>query len=97
MWENILGWLSGNDKAVYGYTLRGKRGRINYVGETNNPNRRAAQHRKSGKRGRLQIERKFSSRPRARAWEARKLRGYRRRHSGRNPRYNQTRNGGWKF
>lgn len=94
---NLLNWLFGNNKDVYGYTLRGKRGRINYVGETNNPKRRAAQHRKSGKRGRFRIENVFSSRNQARVWEAGKLRGYRRRHGGRNPRYNKTRSGGWKF
>ena len=39
-----------------GYTIRGRGGRVNYVGITNNPRRRAAQHQRSGKRGRLKVE-----------------------------------------
>jgi len=81
---------------VRGYTLRGKGGRINYVGITNNPRRRAAQHRSSGKRGRLRVETGAMSRGAARRWEGARLAGYRNRNRGRNPRYNKTRSGGWR-
>ena len=39
-----------------GYTLRGRNGKINYVGTTNNPGRRAGEHKSNGKTGRLQTE-----------------------------------------
>ena len=41
---------------MLGYTIRGRGGRVKYVGITNNPRRRAAQHRRSGKRGQLRVE-----------------------------------------
>ena len=34
---------------VRGYTLRGKNGKIDYVGTTNNPGRRAGEHKSEGK------------------------------------------------
>ena len=52
-----------------GYTIRGKGGRVRYVGVTNNPRRRAAQHQRSGKRGRLKVETGGMSRGKARRWE----------------------------
>lgn len=53
---------------VRGYTLRQSR-RLTYVGITNNPRRRAAQHRSSGKRGRLRVDTGAMSRSAARRWE----------------------------
>ena len=83
--------------SVYGYTLRGKYGRIDYVGVTNDPERRAREHRKSGKRGTLKIEtRPMSKQKTARRWEGNRLSTYRRNHAGWNPRYNRTRSGGWR-
>lgn len=80
--------------SVRGYTIRGRSGRVRYVGITNNPRRRAAQHRRSGKRGRLEVETSGMSRRRARRWEAAKLARFRKRNRGRNPTYNKTRSGG---
>jgi len=82
---------------VSGYTLRGKNGRITYVGVTNNPKRRAEEHRKSGKTGTLKVERQHNSRSDALKWERNKLGTYRRYHEGKNPPLNKTRNGGWKY
>ena len=97
-------WLSGRlrgssagRRPVRGYTLRDRRGRVTYVGITNNPRRRASQHRSSGKRGRLRVETGAMSRGTARRWEGARLSGYRSRNRGRNPRYNKTRSGGWRY
>ena len=81
-------------KPVRGYTLRSRRGRVKYVGITNNPRRRAAQHRRSGKRGKMRVETGPLSRRRARRWEGARLARHRRKTGGRNPRYNKTRDGG---
>lgn len=77
-----------------GYTLRDSRGRILYVGITNDPEAREQEHWDDGKRGRLQVETKPMSWSYARRWEARKLAAYRRRNGGKNPPYNRTRSGG---
>ena len=76
-------------RPVYGYTIRNRRGRVQYVGTTNNPRRRAAQHRKAGKRGRLKVQSKHRSRRAARQWERKRLASHRRRNRGRNPRIQQ--------
>ena len=89
------GSSKGRDVRVY--TLRGRRGRVNYVGITNNPRRRAAQHRRDGKEARLRVETGGMSRKAARRSESARLASHRRRHGGRNPRYNQTKSGGPKF
>ena len=36
-------------RTTLGYILRGRYGRINYVGVTNNPERRASEHKQAGK------------------------------------------------
>lgn len=91
---------SGNAKGrrgtVKGYTLRGRNGRINYVGITNNPERRAKELKSEGKSGKMKVETKGMSRNSARGWETKRLSNYRRSHDGDNPRHNQTRTGGWK-
>ena len=86
---------SSKGRAVRGYTLRGRGGRVNYVGISNNPRSRAVQHRRAGKSGRLRVETGGMSRKSARRWEGTRLAGHRRRHDGKNPRYNKTRSGGW--
>ena len=43
-------------RSVRGYTLRGRNNRILYAGVTNNPSRRAAQHRRDGKAGKMKVE-----------------------------------------
>ncbi|MDE2751666.1 MAG: hypothetical protein OXI83_03725 [Gemmatimonadota bacterium] len=79
-----------------GYTIRGAGGRVNYVGITNSPRRRATQHRRSGKRGQLRVETGGMSRSKARRWEGARLARFRKQNKGRNPTYNRTRSGGWK-
>ena len=76
-----------------GYTLRGRNGRINYVGTTNNPSRRAGEHKADGKSGRMQTETKPTSRGAAERWEANRLQTYRDNHGGRNPKHNKTKDG----
>ena len=83
-------------QGVYGYTIRGRAGRIAYVGISNDPHRRAEQHGMDGKRGKLRVETPAMSRSEARQWETKRLDTYRRNHSGKNPRHNKTRSGGWK-
>ena len=91
---------SGNSRgrrdAVKGYTLRGRNGRINYVGITNHPERRAKQLKSGGKSGKMKVETKTMSRNSARGWETKRLANYRRSNDGDNPRHNQTKSGGWK-
>ena len=88
---------SGGQRGVRGYSLRGRNGGINYVGVTNNPGRRATEHKHSGKRGSMKVETRGMSREAAQRWEARRLDTYRRNHGGKNPPSNRTRSGGWKF
>ncbi len=83
-------------QGVRGYTLRGRAGRITYVGISNDPYRRVGEHGMDGKRGKLRVETPAMSRSEARQWEAGRLAAYRRNHSGKNPRHNKTRSGGWK-
>ena len=83
-------------RGVRGYTLRERNGRIGYVGVTNNPGRRAAEHQQDGKRGNMKVETQSMSREAARRWESQRLDAYRRNHGGKNPPQNQTRSGGWK-
>ena len=86
-------WRSKWPRAVKGYTLRSRRGKVVYVGTTNNPRRRAVEHQKSGKYGHMQVETPGMPRGLARRWEAARLERHRRQHKGRNPRYNKTRTG----
>ena len=79
-----------------GYTIRSRGGRGKCVGITNNPRRRAAQHRCSGKRGQLRVETGGMSKGKARRWEGTRLARCRKSNRGRNPSYNKTKSGGWK-
>ncbi len=87
---------AGAGRVVRGYTLRDRKGRIKYVGVSNNPRRRAAEHKRDGKRGKLKVETRPMSRGYARHWEAQKLARHRKTHRGKNPAHNKTRSGGWK-
>ena len=87
---------AGRGGRVRGYTLRDSKGRIKYVGVTNNPRRRAAEHRRDGKRGKLKVETRPMPRGFARHWEKRKLARHRKTHRGRNPVHNKTRSGDWR-
>ncbi len=81
----------GSRSKAQGYTLRGKNNRIEYVGITNNPTRRAAEHKREGKPGSLNVETRKMSRPAAHKWEENKLQTYRSNHSGKAPPENRAR------
>lgn len=85
------------NRNVFGYKLKSRWGRTTYIGITNNPRRRAAQHRRSGKQGRLTVSTRKMTRSQARRWEAAALSNHRRSNRGRNPRYNKTRTGGRRY
>ena len=77
------------------YSIKGPKGETKYIGTTNNPTRRAAEHRESGKMGqsdRLRVETKAVSRPKAEKVEAAKLCTHRKAHGG-NPEHNTTNDG----
>ena len=74
----------------------GPAGRVKYVGITKNPRRRASEHGRSGKRGKLRVETGPLSRKGARRWEGARLAGHRKKTGGKNPRYNKTRDGGYR-
>ena len=83
-----------NGKAVQ-YAIRDRRGKAKYYGTTNNPGRRAVEHRKSGKLGkgdRLVVESRAIPRKSAEKVEAAKLASHRRQHR-RNPKHNTTNDG----
>ena len=79
-----------------GYTLRGKNDKINYVGITKDPARRATEHKADGKQGKMNVETPPMPRSDARNWEGNRLQTYRRSHDGKNPPQNKNKNGGWK-
>lgn len=83
-------------KQSQGYTIRDSKGRVTYVGESSNPQRRAAEHQRDGKRGTLRVETRPMPRGFARSWEKRKLAQHRKTHEGQNPAHNKTASGGWK-
>lgn len=81
-------------KAVQ-YAVKGRGGQTKYIGSTNNPTRRAAEHRKSGKMqpgDKLQVQSRAISRGKAESLERGRLQGHRREH-GRNPKHNVTSDG----
>ena len=83
-----------NGKSVQ-YAIKDRRGKSTYYGTTNNPKRRAAEHRKSGKLGkgdRLVVETRAIARKSAEKVEAAKLADHRRQHK-RNPKHNTTKDG----
>ena len=86
---------AGRGERVRGYSLRDGKGRPTYFGVTNDPGRRATEHKRDGKRGKLNVETRPMSRGYARSWEKRKLARHRKMHHGRNPVHNRTRSGGW--
>ena len=78
------------------YSIKSSKGRTKYLGVTNNPSRRASEHRKSGKLAsgdRFRVETRPVSRADAERVESAKLASYRGSHRGRNPRHNITRSG----
>ena len=80
---------------VYGYMLRDREGDTVYVGVTNNPRARRAEHRLDRKEFKsMEVELGPVSREKAEAWETCTIESYRF-FTGRNPRYNRTRDGKW--
>lgn len=78
------------------YSIKSSRGRTKYLGVTNNPSRRASEHRESGKLAsgdRFRVETRPVSRADAERTERAKLASHRRSHGGRNPQLNTTRSG----
>ena len=83
-----------NGKVVQ-YSIKDAQNNTKYVGTTNNPRRRAAQHKESGKvqaGDRLVVETRGVSRQQAEGQEGSKLETYRWTH-GRNPEHNKTPDG----
>ena len=81
-------------KAVQ-YSIKGTDGQTRYIGTTNNPARRAAEHQQSGKMGqgdRLKVETRPTSRSKAEGVESAKLREHRQA-NGQNPQHNKTSDG----
>ena len=72
------------------YELR-DRGKIVYVGVTNDPERRKEEHKDEGKRfGSMKVVGPAVTRDGAEKWEEKRLEQYRKSHGGENPRYNET-------
>ena len=72
------------------YELRDK-GKIVYVGITNDPERRKEEHKDEGKRfGSMNVVGPKVTHGGAEDWEESRLEQYRRSHGGKNPRYNET-------
>ena len=77
------------------YSIKDAKGNTKYIGTTNNPTRRAAEHRETGKlrgKDKLVVETRPVSRTSAEKVESAKLRSHRSTH-GRNPRHNVTNDG----
>ena len=86
--------MSSKESNYYGYTLRDRYGRVVYIGTTNNPRARRAEHQLDKKEfHELKTERRGMTKAQADKWEREWLSGYRGRHGGRNPRYNRTLDG----
>ncbi len=83
------------DGEVVQYSIKDPKGGTKYIGSTNNPARRATEHRESGKFGRsdkLVVETRPVSQTSAEKIEKAKLRSHRQQH-GKNPRHNTTNDG----
>ena len=80
---------------VVQYAVKDKNGRTKYIGTTNNPTRRASEHRKDGKMrssDKIEVQSRPISRHKAEQLERRRLKGHRRTH-GANPQHNTTNDG----
>ena len=77
------------------YALVNGKGATKYIGTTNNPSRRAAEHRKTGKLGngdKLVVQTRAVSRESSERVETAKLASHRLQHGG-NPKHNTTNDG----
>ena len=82
-------------KGAVAYSIYNSSGKRTYIGSTNNPERRAAEHARDGRLtrgGELVVESMPMSREAAQRLEAKKIQGYRRR-TGKLPRLNRTSDG----
>ncbi|MCE2458937.1 MAG: GIY-YIG nuclease family protein [Dehalococcoidia bacterium] len=82
-------------RGVVAYSIYNSSGKRTYIGSTNNPERRAAEHTRDGRLtrgGELVVESRPMSREAAQRLEAKKIQGYRRR-TGKLPRLNRTSDG----
>ena len=80
----------GSNRDTYRYELRDKRGRVLYVGITNDVEWREAEHRADGRRFfNLYVIGPRVTKASAEDWEEDRLASFRRNHGGKNPRYNQ--------
>ena len=80
------------------YAIKSPRGSAKYFGTTNNPSRRASEHRASGKMGRgdrLVVQTRAISSKSAERVERSKLFSFRKRH-GHNPKHNVSKDGKWR-
>ena len=68
-----------------GYTLRGPNGKIEYIGISNDPDRRAEEHRRDGKPGKMNVETRPRKPDLAIKWEQHRLQTYRDNHGRKNP------------
>ena len=77
------------------YSIKDQSGSTKYIGTTDNPTRRASEHRQSGKIGqgdKLVVETRAISRSSAERVESAKLASHRQNH-GKNPKHNTTNDG----
>ena len=82
-------------RGVVTYSIYNSSGKRTYIGSTNNPERRAAEHARDGRLtrgGEMVVESRPTSRDAAQRLEAKKIQGYRRR-TGKLPRLNRTSDG----
>ena len=78
------------------YSIQDQGGNTKYIGTTNNPSRRASEHRESGRLQQgdhLQVQTSPISQSAAERVERAKLADHRRTHGGQNPRHNTTNDG----
>ena len=88
------GQIRGGKKVTY--SVKDQSGKTRYIGSTNNPSRRADEHRESGKMqpgDRLEVQTRPISPQDAARVEAAKLSSHRQQHGGRNPQRNHTNDG----
>jgi len=82
--------MMGKKRDTSRYELRDKR-KIVYVGRTDDPERRAEEHKEEGKRfTSVNVVGPKVTEETAEQWEEQRLEAYRRSHGGKNPRYNKT-------
>jgi len=79
-----------DNRDTYRYELR-DRGKLVYVGITDDPERRAQEHKDDRKRfTSVKVVGPAVTERSAEQWEEQRLQTYRENHGGRNPRYNET-------